>query len=898
MTRACLAPVRAAVGDQFSDAEIDEMLARLAARYQRLRSGAANATADDPALWRQAFESLAVEEARASLIEARLRAASATARARRQVFYSGFTGRPDEALRTLLVGSERAGAQRGLSVDARMKALEVDLTSRFTEALEKEGQLSRLANPWGVFAPDQAFEAEVAREIARLNGEQRPASRDGAATRVAQIIVEDQKKVRTRMNALGAWIGEIEGYVTRQTHDPIKVGGGFWRGMGARAGAKAQQEWVDFITPRLHERTFANVDEVALKQLEADVRAGGAAPSRVSGLVAQAAPAVIARARRQWLEQIWLDIVSGYRKADGPEPDDLDGFRPPASVARQLSAERVLHFQDADAFVAYDQAYGGGSIFAGHVAFLARAAQTEALLSVFGPAPEASFAADRQRLTEAARAAGDVVAMRGLGSPMRQNEFDEIVGNANRPASVRAATVGRFLRQWTQLAKLGGMIFSSVTDLGAGGQALARVGVEHFKTLQAQMGALADLTPSARQEAANLVGEGARVMAGDIAAQFIAPDANLGALFKAQRLFYRINAFGFWQARMRAGAGAMIGRHLGTNASLAFDALPPALREGLGRYGLDAAGWEAVRSHAQPLDGAPFLAPEAAGRVDDATAVAWARQARLFRRGRGRFAGAADDARRELQLRLQAFFTDTIDNAMTEPRARERAMLTAHKQAGTALGEALRLFMQFKSFPVSVLTRHVGPAFETATRARLDNLAPVAPLAHFLFVMTMLGFVAMSAKDMARGLAPMPLTDPTGRTNLDKIFLRSFIQGGGAGLYGDFILGDFDRMGRSPFAALSGPSVGEAERVFKMWSQLRDGEAGEAGAGAARFAVDNTPFANLFYLRPALNYLFLYQMQEALSPGYLERMERRAYEDRGGQTFWLRPTAAGAPDAG
>jgi hypothetical protein len=894
MSRACLAPVRAAVGDQFSDAEIDEMLARLAARYQRLRSGAANATDNDPALWREAFESLAVEEARASLIEARLRAASATARARRQVFYDGFAGRPDEALRTLMVGDEREGAQRGLSIDARIKAREVELTSGFTEALEKEGQLSRLANPWGVFAPDRQFEANVAREIARLNGEQRAKVRDAAATRVAEIIVADQKTVRTRMNDLGAWIGEIEGYVTRQTHDPIKVGGGFWRGMGARAGSKAQQEWVDFITPRLHERTFANVDEIALKQLEADVRAGGAAPSRVSGLVAQAAPAVIAQARRQWLEQIWLDIVSGYRKADGPDPDDLDGFRPPASVARQVSAERVLHFKDADAFMAYDGAYGGGSIFAGHIAFLARAAQTEALLGVFGPAPEAAFKADRARLTEVARAAGDVRAMQKLAGPWPGYEFDEIAGNSNRPASVRAATVGRFIRQWTQLAKLGGMIFSSVTDLGAGGQTLARVGIEHFKTLQAQMGALASLTPSARQEAANLVGEGARVMAGDIAAQFIAPDANLGVLFKAQRLFYRVNVFGFWQARMRAGAGAMIGRHLGSNAAKTFAGLPAALRTGLERYGVDAAGWEAVRGHAQPLDGAPFLAPEAAGRVDDAAALAWADQARLFRRGRG----GADDARRELQLRLQAFFTDTIDTAMTEPRARERAKLNRGIQAGTALGEALRLFMQFKSFPVAVLTRHVGPAFETASKARLDNLAPIAPLAHFLFAMTMLGFVAMSAKDMARGMQPMPLTDPTGRTNLDKIFLRAFIQGGGAGLYGDFILGDYDRMGRSAIAALSGPSVGEAERVLKIFTQLGKGEAGEAGAGAARFAVDNTPFANLFYLRPALNYLFLYQMQEALSPGYLERMERRAFEDRGGQTYWLRPTAATAPEAG
>jgi hypothetical protein len=39
--------------------------------------------------------------------------------------------------------------------------------------------------------------------------------------------------------------------------------------------------------------------------------------------------------------------------------------------------------------------------------------------------------------------------------------------------------------------------------------------------------------------------------------------------------------------------------------------------------------------------------------------------------------------------------------------------------------------------------------------------------------------------------------------------------------------------------------------------------------------LDNMPFANPTYVRLALNYMFLWQVQKALSPWFLRRYERR-----------------------
>jgi len=39
--------------------------------------------------------------------------------------------------------------------------------------------------------------------------------------------------------------------------------------------------------------------------------------------------------------------------------------------------------------------------------------------------------------------------------------------------------------------------------------------------------------------------------------------------------------------------------------------------------------------------------------------------------------------------------------------------------------------------------------------------------------------------------------------------------------------------------------------------------------------LQNAPFINLFYTRAAMEYLFIYGIQEASNPGYLRRMEKR-----------------------
>jgi hypothetical protein len=153
---------------------------------------------------------------------------------------------------------------------------------------------------------------------------------------------------------------------------------------------------------------------------------------------------------------------------------------------------------------------------------------------------------------------------------------------------------------------------------------------------------------------------------------------------------------------------------------------------------------------------------------------------------------------------------------------------------------------------------------------------------------TVMGYLSMSLKDILKGKSPAEVFDEDNGLNF-KTFQRAFLQGGGAGIYGDFVLGEFNRFGQSPLETFAGPTFGLANDTLKLAAKIRDGKVDATTTGAFRILVSNTPFANLFYTKAALDYFFIYGIMEHTNPGYLRRMERRIKKDTG-QTYYLPPS--------
>jgi len=292
-------------------------------------------------------------------------------------------------------------------------------------------------------------------------------------------------------------------------------------------------------------------------------------------------------------------------------------------------------------------------------------------------------------------------------------------------------------------------------------------------------------------------------------------------------------------------------------------------------YNIQEAEWNLFRGlDMTAADGRKYLAPEVVDSINsrDIDSIIVQRTGRLDVTSKER-----QQFRDDLRTKISAYYMDSADAAIPTPGARERAIMNQGLPRGTVAGEAIRMIMQLKGFPITYVTKGLG---------RQKEMGGYLGVAKMMVGTTMMGYLSMVTKDFLKGKTPMSVFDDD--YTLDKkTLLRAFTQGGGAGIYGDFIFGEFNRYGQSPLETFAGPALGTAGDLLKLYSKFRDGD--DAAAETVRLALRNTPFLNLFYAKLALDYLFIYELTEASNPGYFKRMERRMKKDTQ-QEFYFPPS--------
>jgi len=909
----CHASVRAAVGEAFTDDQIDDILERLAKKRAALAADdplASNAEALDAAA-----RELTRDEVFGALIERRMAAAAVKAKKARGERLAGLPGDAADRLRAYNVGTEKQGLFANASVDAEGRARSVALWGMVERGLAKhEGLAERLvSNVLG--RADKDFERKVARELSRLNGAEAEPTGDAMAVAAAQVFVDALEAARLQQNQQGAWIGKITGYMGRQHHDRLRVQGGFWREVrhmaetkgdlrvaSKIAARKAFRSWRDKIHPLLDARTFKGVDPEDLAgdgwigldtdaEFQAWLRRHQRGQAKVSAAEAlhRAGAIDTPSLEEAFLYRVWSDIVAGKHEVMRGA-SDLGEFRPPAGKARAVSRSRVLHFRDADAWMDYADAFGApGGLYASIMRDLDRAGRNAALMARWGPSPEAAFNNEVARLHAEAVEVGDTPAADRLNAPLRRSEFDELTGANNAPGNLRFAIVGRTIRVWESITKLGGVVLSALGDSSLASQTFVRAGGTHIEGYEAVFKGVTRLQSETGKAVADALDVGARSAAAHLSSRFAAADGFSGWAAYAQRLFYKVNLFEGWMDGLRSGAAEGLSAIWGRQADRTFDALEIGTRETMERYGLNAGAWELLRSGAlEASDGRRYLTAEAVDTVSDADLLEWAGYtARAGSDAVDREAAAAA-ARADLRVRFQTMVSGLLDDVVTEARARERVGLLRGTKPGTIEGEFLRTFTQFWSFSQAVIGRHLAPSARGYAGRQ-----PVALLAHLIVASTAMGYLSLQAKEMVKGRKPRPIFGEDGEFLGGQLFLASMLQGGGLGLYGDFLFGESNRAGMTAsISAFAGPAVGDAERLYQIVNKLAYGspeQRSNVGGDLLRWGVGQVPFANVWYTRLALDYLVLWRLQEAISPGYLTRYEARV-RDRQGTEYWVSPS--------
>jgi len=235
--------------------------------------------------------------------------------------------------------------------------------------------------------------------------------------------------------------------------------------------------------------------------------------------------------------------------------------------------------------------------------------------------------------------------------------------------------------------------------------------------------------------------------------------------------------------------------------------------------------------------------------------------------------------KKDLQLTWKNVLNDQGTHGTPEPDTQIRSITRMGTVRGTAMGEVNRFVMQYKNFAVSL--------YKKILRREMDSYGPdesrligATMLASTLMLGTIFGYIVLSVKDMLSGRSPR---DPKKL----GVVMQSFVQGGGAGIYGDFLMSEIqNQYGNGIFETALGPTASDIKKFIDVVKNMN--EPKKAGKKFLQLAEGHTPFINLYYTKAAYDYLIGYQIKEYLDPGFFNRMKKRNEENRG-QTYYFKP---------
>lgn len=491
------------------------------------------------------------------------------------------------------------------------------------------------------------------------------------------------------------------------------------------------------------------------------------------------------------------------------------------------------------------------------------ASRSSALMEIFGTNPEAMLDKVRSRLLEKHR-----TNKKKRDRLERRADFltldaamAEVTGSVNIGSSSDIAQWTAGFRNIQTMAKLGGSFISALSDVGFIATNRMYQGRSMVDAWGDAFGAVfRGMNKGEMRDFADRMGVGLEGQLGDFFQRFNPTDNVNGRLSKTMGTFFKLNLLQPWTESNKRGVSLMIANDLGREAGKSFDKLPGDLQRVLGSYGIDKARWEIARKGVKKgPDKRDYIFP---GDIEDT----------------------------KVRESMFALLVTEADFSVPSPGARERAILRRGYRPGTAAGESIRFVTQFKSFGVTALTKVLGRQVygyggKTLSDQLKKGVGANLGLANAIIGTSFLGYFVMQAKEVMRGKEPRPATPET--------FMAAMLQGGGLGLYGDFLFAETNRFGGGGFVSdVLGPSVSTvgdfADLLIKAKNAGFNGEE-NLGGDAIRLVKNNTPFANLFYTKQAMDYLLWYHLQEMANPGYLQRSERRSQSDSG-QGFLSRPS--------
>lgn len=702
--------------------------------------------------------------------------------------------------------------------------------------------------------------------------------KDAAA--VGKILADHQEALRLDMNAAGANIDKNNDRLFRRTHDAYKV---------ARAGGEAFGSDAAFQAWKKQ----GNMDHLDWSK------------SFDGELLAETQ-----QVRDKRLKSLFTQFASGEHLNWS---EGNTGGRGTGNITTKISAQRELVFEHPKYDVAYDRTFGRGSSIAESVYHsVSTGGKDLGIMREWGPNPRANidrFVNDWQKeLVEQGRAEDQQKLARAYRSEMN-NTWNLLSKPPAHPSDGIAARTFAAIRQTTGTAAIGMSVFSNIGDLPLRASSLAMYSdggvMKHLASDTAHMATGIGLDVKAQRDLAAEAGirlESAHMPLDPNQSAHV----GFNALSKFNQQVMKLSGHSWWSNRVRTNSLAADAFRYANHLDKGMAQLPEGMQRALRQFGISDKEWEVLRT-VPPSDlgnGMKGLVTSDILDHDESNFASLVSSANPTK-------GTLQRARADLAASYRNLMGEMADRSTSAPSiANQAVMQMGRVPAHTLMGELMRGALQLKGFAFNYMRNHLGRelygysqnkmGFGEAMATMLKGSTPGgrsarAGLAKLIATGIGFGYISNTLRDVAVGKT---VEDPTGEhwgDAMKRAFARQSL-----GLYSDFVFAEvpenssfWDRVGH-----MTGPEFGFGSDLFNNTMKLADhvGKAAEGRDESDNFYKDgqrtfgtiyrNTPGTSLFWTKYALDYMVLNNVSEMLNPGYQQRLQHRAAENRG-QSYLL-----------
>ena len=465
-----------------------------------------------------------------------------------------FKDNPENGLISLLVGTNELTTGARQSVGVAQNAAQGQLIAGFNAELKN-------ANLEGMFdKADTRLQEEISITMEEISLGTEVTTKNKDVKQLAKIMENYSELVRQKLNARGANIEKMWGYIVKQSYDQFNV-----RAAANRLNKKLEEitvpenlqgkdinyyknftAWKNFIMQYLDgDRTFANTDDI-------------------DNFLLNAYNSIVGNK---------IQIAEGAGNVFGTK-----------NVAKGANFKRVLHYKSAKDWFAVNEKFGTGSLKETYFSGLMTAGRNMGMIDSLGTKPKQNFEkiryAIQQRLVDGER----LNAAQSISSYAPFDKYMKVVDGTIH--TIEGGSIGFGVAKWSAIsraigntAKLGGAVISAAADLGIYGSEMKFQGRSFLGGMYEGFRGLARRKNT--QDKKDLV-EGMGFLADgvvyDVSGRHTVGDNLTKGWTRIQRTFFKYNLLSWWTNTLKENAMLGMANYYAKQKNLSFNKLNKPLQ--------------------------------------------------------------------------------------------------------------------------------------------------------------------------------------------------------------------------------------------------------------------------------------------------------------------------------